>query len=222
VDFMKWLNSLDELLYEVMSWLVFWPVTLWRTLRHPLGMMDYADRQLMLPEDKQYGDAVSPPLFLALCLLLAHGVSIALGQDDRLIRDQHGLSAMITDQTSALLVRIVIFAAFPLLMAVRLIRLKRMRLDRETMRQPFYAQCYLAAVFALGLTLVAALSQLPGHAAHVAAALLLLATLLGYWAVEARWFAASAAIGLLRAAWSALAVLLQGFALLLFVGLLLR
>jgi len=25
MDFMKWLNSLDELLYEVISWLVFYP-----------------------------------------------------------------------------------------------------------------------------------------------------------------------------------------------------
>lgn len=33
MDFMKWLNSLDELLYEVMSWLVFFPLTLWRALR---------------------------------------------------------------------------------------------------------------------------------------------------------------------------------------------
>lgn len=44
--FMKWLSSLDELLYEVISWLVFYPLTLWRTCTRPLGMMDYADAQL--------------------------------------------------------------------------------------------------------------------------------------------------------------------------------
>lgn len=58
---MKWLNSLDELLYEVMSWLVFYPLTLWRTLLQPIGMMKYADRQLDLPEAEQYTDALSPP-----------------------------------------------------------------------------------------------------------------------------------------------------------------
>lgn len=61
MDFMKWLNSLDELLYEVMSWLVFYPLTLWRTLLQPIGMMKYADRQLDLPEAEQYTDALSPP-----------------------------------------------------------------------------------------------------------------------------------------------------------------
>lgn len=61
---MKWLNSLDELLYGVMSWLVFYPLTLWRSLVRPLATMDYADRQLSLPEAEQYADALSPPLFL--------------------------------------------------------------------------------------------------------------------------------------------------------------
>lgn len=28
MNFMQWLNSLDELLYEVVSWIVFFPVTL--------------------------------------------------------------------------------------------------------------------------------------------------------------------------------------------------
>ena len=49
---MKWLNSLDELLFEVMSWLIFFPLTLWRTLAQPLTMMAYADEQFALPEDE--------------------------------------------------------------------------------------------------------------------------------------------------------------------------
>ncbi len=36
MNFFNLLQSLDELLYEVMSWLVFYPITLWRTLVHPL------------------------------------------------------------------------------------------------------------------------------------------------------------------------------------------
>ena len=68
---MKWINSLDELLYEVMSWLLFFPLTLWRSIVHPFAMMDYADDQLALPDDQQYGAALSPPLFLAIALLMA-------------------------------------------------------------------------------------------------------------------------------------------------------
>lgn len=55
---MKWLNSLDELLFEVVSWLVFFPLTLWRTPVRPMAIMAYADEQLAQPDDEQYAAAV--------------------------------------------------------------------------------------------------------------------------------------------------------------------
>ncbi len=58
MDFMKWLNSLDEHLFEVVSWLVFLPLTLLRTLVRLMAMMDYADEQLAQPDDEQYAAAV--------------------------------------------------------------------------------------------------------------------------------------------------------------------
>ena len=45
MDFMKWLNSLDELLYEVMSWLLFFPLTLWRAIFRPFEIMGEVERQ---------------------------------------------------------------------------------------------------------------------------------------------------------------------------------
>ena len=39
MDFMKIIESLDEALYTVMGWLVFYPLTLWRALVRPLAMM---------------------------------------------------------------------------------------------------------------------------------------------------------------------------------------
>ena len=55
---MKWLNSLDEHLFEVVSWLVFLPLTLLRTLVRLMAMMDYADEQLAQPDDEQNAAAV--------------------------------------------------------------------------------------------------------------------------------------------------------------------
>jgi len=97
MDFMKWLSSFDELLYEVISWLVFFPLTLWRVCRRPMAMMDYADRQLRLPEPEQYADALSPPLFLALSLGLAHLCATAFGEADDLVANRHGLAGLIID-----------------------------------------------------------------------------------------------------------------------------
>jgi hypothetical protein len=218
MDFMKWISSLDEFLYEVASWLLFFPLTLWRTLTRPLAMMDYADSQLALPDDEQYGAALSPPLFLALALLLAHGVSAALGQADAIVADRHGLAGLIDDDASALVLRLVVFAAFPLLAAARLLRRLRVPLDRGSLRLPFYAQCYPIALFALGLNFGFSLVKLGSHPLQVGGLLLICGAFAYYMTVETRWFAAKLGTGLLPALGAMLLTLIEAFALLLIVG----
>lgn len=218
MDFMKWLNSLDEFLYEVMSWIVFFPRTLWLTIRRPMGMMDYADSQSGLPEEDQYSDALSPPLFLALALILAHGASAALGERDAIVANTHGLAAIVDDQTSALLLRLVIFAAFPLLMAMRLMRRQGEKLDRGTLRLPFYAQCYPAATFAFGMSMGVTLNHVAWEPARVAGSLLAAAAVIQYLFVETRWFATRLGLGPMRAFGVAALGFMEGFALLIVVG----
>lgn len=218
MDFMKWLNSLDELLFEVMSWLVFFPLTLWRTLVRPMAMMAYADEQLALPEDEQYAATVSPPLFLALALLIAHGVGTALGQTDAIIANRHGLAALVDSETSALLLRLVVFAIFPLVMSVRLLRRRGVKILRKTLRLPFYGQCYPAATFALMLSLGTTIGTLRDQPAHIAGVVLTSLAFVYFLAVETRWFMAQLTIGPVRAFGAALFGLVEGFALLLLVG----
>lgn len=220
MDFMKWLNSLDELLFEVMSWLIFFPLTLWRTVFHPLDMMAYADDQLALPEEDQYAAAVSPPLFLALALLLAHGASTALGQTDAIIANRHGLAGLVDDQTSALLLRLVVFAIFPLMMSVRLLRHKREPIKRQTLRAPFYGQCYPAAAFALALSLGTTIGALPAHSAKIGGMALAASGLAYFLVVETRWFIAQLSIGPIRALGMSILALLQSVVLLVLVGIL--
>jgi hypothetical protein len=94
MNFMQWLNSLDELLFEILSWVIFFPITLWRIIRHPLSMMAYAEAQLALPEDDQYGDALSPPIFLVLSLLLAQALELTLVGTNAIVRSRHGLASL--------------------------------------------------------------------------------------------------------------------------------
>jgi hypothetical protein len=218
MDLMKWLSSLDELLYEVMSWLVFFPVTLWRTLTRPLGMMDYADQQLTLPEGEQYSAALSPPLFLALTLLIAHGLSAALGEADELVVNHHGLAGLINDETSALVLRLIVFAAFPLIASVNFVRRRGLAVDRGSLRLPFYAQCYPAGVFALCVSLGAALIGVAAPATRLGGWLLIGASIVYYFVIETRWFAAKLAIGRPHAAGIAALGMLEGLILLLLVG----
>ena len=63
------LRSVEELLYEVMAWLLFYPLTLWKTLRRPLQTMAYEQKD---KPDKQDLETLSPPLFLVLSILLVH------------------------------------------------------------------------------------------------------------------------------------------------------
>lgn len=156
MHFFQFLKSLDALLFEVTSWLVFYPVTLWRTLRHPVAMMDYAASELKQPPEDQYDDSVSPPIMLLLTVVLAHGLEIALIGESKLIAETRGFAGLISDDTSLILLRLVAFAAFPLLTAVQTVRGLRKRLTRATLEPHFFAQCYATAPFALLTSLAAA------------------------------------------------------------------
>ncbi|MFS0736886.1 hypothetical protein ABC347_07540 [Sphingomonas sp. 1P06PA] len=209
MNFMQWLSSLDELLYEVMSWVLFLPVTLWRVLTGPLSMMAYADSQLGLPDTEQYQEALSPPLFLALCLLLAHTIELALGDTNALVTSRHGLAALIKDDSSLLLLRLLLFAIFPLAMALRSVRSRKLALDRSTLRLPFYAQCYPTAAFALAISIGGSASQAHLPALRTAGSAIFVIAPLIYLLVEARWFAVLGG-GLLRGFGSALLAFAQG------------
>lgn len=218
MDFMKWLNSLDELLYEVMSWLLFFPLTLWRAGVRPFRTMAEVARQAALPEPEQYGAVLSPPLFLSLGLLLAHAISTALGETDAIIANRHGLASLVDDNASALVLRVVVFAAFPLFLSARMIRAQRLPLDRTTLRRPFYEQCYPAAVFAIGLSLGTSFAILPRPELHASGQALIAATLLNYIVVETRWFERKLGCGVVRALASVMLGLLEGAMFLVFVG----
>lgn len=218
MDFMKWLNSLDEFLYEVMSWLLFFPVTLWRALMRPLTLMEEIARQAALPDEEQYAAVLSPPLFLALALIVSHALAVALGQTDAIVANRHGLGGLINDNTSALILRVIVFAAFPLFLAARLVRAGGRALDRQSLRQPFYEQCYPTAVFALLAGAGTSLALVPAASVRSAGLWLVAAGFINFVVVEVRWFAKSLDVGRLRAAANVLVAVIEGLAFLLLVS----
>ncbi|RYD59807.1 MAG: hypothetical protein EOP60_01275 [Sphingomonadales bacterium] len=189
MNFMHFLKSLDDLLFEIATWLVFYPVTLWRTLRQPWAMMKYADVELHDSQDQQYTDTLSPPIFLLLTLLLSHALELALVGQNPLVESKKGLASLITDDTSLLLLRMVFFSVFPLVMSVRLLRKRQVKVTRQTLRPPFYAQCYPTAVFALALGIGLLLAQLHrGDAVTIAGWLIAFASLLWFGGLQVGWF----------------------------------
>lgn len=199
MNFFNLLQSLDELLYEVMSWLVFYPVTLWRTLVRPLQMMDYSDVEQGDATDEQYTDTLSPPLFLLLSLILVHAAEIALVGANAVVVSKVGLSALVSNDTDLIILRIVTYSLFPVLMATRMVRARKVEVNRQTLRAPFYSQCYGAALLAILLGSGELLIRLAHEWSLLAGAALMLFGLLWFGTLQTAWFNQHLKCGRLRA-----------------------
>lgn len=153
-------------------------------------MMDHADNELADALEDQYSETLSPPVFLVLALVVAHAFEVAVsGGVNSVVQSRHGLAGMVNDNTALLLVRLIIFSAFPLMMATRMAQLTG-ALNRKTLKAPFYAQCFTAAPLALIVSLGVMISQLHVHAAmfRIVGPVVVASAFLTYGIVQTLWF----------------------------------
>lgn len=188
MDFMKIIESLDEALYTVMGWLIFYPLTLWRALVQPLRIMAYADREVSDRPQDQYDDAIRPPLFLFLTLLISHGIEIAVQGQNPLLADRHGLAALVDSDLALLALRMVLFSLFALMMAVRLLRRQGTRLTHSSLRRPFYGQCFTAAPFTLMIGIGTLMTAVPHGHWRTGGTALIVGAIAWYLGVQTLWF----------------------------------
>src|ERR1700759_951456 len=78
MDLSRLLKSLEELIYELVSWVVFYPLTMWRSIVAPQAMMRYAESELLDKVQDQITYTFSPPLFLWVTLFTANLLNNAL------------------------------------------------------------------------------------------------------------------------------------------------
>jgi hypothetical protein len=210
VPFLIFLKSFEVLLYEIMSWLVFFPRTLWRSMRHPLRMMERAEAELKLAPAEQFRDVVSPPIFLLITVVAANGIEVAVVGNNPLIDDGIGLASMITDNTSLILFQLVAFATLPMISAVFALAVMRRPVDRDTLQPIFYGQCFVTTPVVLLFSIAETLTRLPQPEANIPAAVLFIAATIFYLVVEAAWFVHEAKRPWLIAfAWAVAAFLLS-------------
>jgi hypothetical protein len=198
MDFMKLLRSFEEFLFEATSWLVFYPVTLWRVLVHPLDTMAYSDAEQGDDEEGRYDDALTPPLFLLVTVVAMNLLALAahMPQPDEGGTLRH---AIFSSPQNAAMFRALVFSLIPLVAAVILLRGQGVRLSRETLRPPFYAQCYLAGPFAvivLGGGIIFQRQDIP----NILGLALMAAGMAWFLTAQTRWFASRLGIGALKAA----------------------
>ncbi len=201
---MALLRSFEALLYELVSWLAFYPVTLWRSIRHPTRMMAYAESELTDKTEDQYGDALSPPIFLFVTLIIAHVIEL------RFAASPIVLPGILADDRNLLLIRAVIFSLLPLLLAIQSVRQKSQRLTRTTLRPAFYSQCYIAAPFVLAMNLAIIVGHRPDAAAQMAGLVMFVAAVAWYVGALTAWYATTKGIGHAHAFARAVAAFLVG------------
>jgi hypothetical protein len=192
-------RSLDELLFEVMTWLIFYPVTLWRSVRHPLATMQYAHDELAKKDAPQFAATLRPPLFLLVTVMLAYAVELAAVGESPVITSDIGVADLIDDNQSVMIYRIVAFALFPVAMAAIETALARQPITREGLHEPFYAQCFLAAPFVLVLCLAGTAIRRPEPWLEPAAFVVALISSALYVAAETAWLVRSTAARWMRA-----------------------
>lgn len=174
-------RTIGEILYEVMTGLLFYPRTLWRVLLWPTDADADADATAGPP------DLVSPPLFLLISILLAHAL-------DLFLRGQLGEAAAASG-LGPLLFRALAFSLFPLVMAAGMLRRQGRPIDHATLREPFELQCLCAAPFALSLSVALILVGSPTAATRWAGAAIGLAAVAWYLSVQTRWLHHRLAVG---------------------------
>jgi hypothetical protein len=189
MDFFKLIEELDEILYRVASWLLFYPITVWRMIWSPLKTMRSVERELSQAETKQFDDTVPPPLFLLLSVIVVHAIELGTAGEDNLITSTRGLSRLISSDTSLIVFRIMMFSLLPLAASLRLNRAKGRPIDSNALKASFYAQCYAAGLLVLLSDGVSVIVERHLSFDDPVYYTILAASLIWLLAIEARWFA---------------------------------
>ena len=217
MDFMKLLKSIEELLYELITWFVFYPLTFWRIVRHPMTMLAYAQKELTEKDKEQFDDAVSPPILLLLTLVLLHVLEGALASGTTSV-----LPVLLQDDRNLLVFRALAFSLFPLLYATIRLRTSGARMTRTTLKPAFYSQSYATVPFVMSVSLGMQLSShahaLPGG--PVWGIVLMLVGAFWYLAVETVWLSRSSQMSRPRAFMATLGIFLTAVIVLLVVAVL--
>lgn len=203
MDFIGIIRSLEELLYEVMGWLIFYPRTLWRILVRPDETTRYSEDEQDDSPAERYADALSPPLLLMITLVLTHALGTSFGVEAPKTTGEIGVTLLKSPQ-NLLVIRAMVFAIVPLVIAGLSLNKRGIPIDRQTLRMPFYSQCFLVTPFALMIQAAVILYLQPGNAAPAAAALATIGLAWFLWA-QTQWVARRMKRGGMAALWLAVA-----------------
>ena len=151
MDIFKLSKSLDELIFDVMMWAIFYPYTLFSVLIWPGRMIDYVAEELKKdPENEELFDrGLSPPLFLFLSIVIAWMLSPDVGNLLRAQSDTAIAKAINESNLTMLTYRLAYFCVFPFAGALIYEWRTPGGISRQSFRLPFFQQAYLCGPLAI-------------------------------------------------------------------------
>lgn len=150
MDLIRLLRSLEEFLYELVGWLVFYPRTFWRIAVRPGAIATYTGSELAKPLEARFQSTISPVLMLILTVAIAHVLELATRAAFPASNSPVGGMLMGSEQ-GIMLTRSAIFCVYALGAALGTLRRQHLEVTRESLREPFSIQAFLACPFILGL-----------------------------------------------------------------------
>jgi hypothetical protein len=133
-------------------------------------------------------------MFLLLTRFLVHGIEL-LGPGPSTTYTSFIARKLMDSDINLLAFRSVAYSIFPLVMANGLLKRCGMRVDRVTLRRPFYTQCFFVAPFVVMTSVGMTLGRIVGD--HLFAGLWIVGVV-WYVMVEGAWFARHVAVSRLR------------------------
>jgi hypothetical protein len=141
MDFVTTLQSLEEAVYEVVTWILFVPKTfLMSFLRHG-AMRDYVNAEFQKEPYDRFRNFLSPVRLWLIAAVLPYAVT-SLSRDASQVTLQFSIP-----NSSILASSIIVLMVIPLWFALVMLLMERLPVERETLKRLFYIQAYPATVF---------------------------------------------------------------------------
>lgn len=208
MDFLGAMKAIEQFAYELMSWVLFFPLTIYRVIVKPARMLDYVAQESEKAEQDAFASAMRPTLFLLLALTIGV-LAVPFTPDEAATVAGSRIGKAITESwVTLVLFRMIIFTAFPIAGALIHDIFTPGEVDRNTLKKPFSQQCYIMAPFAL----VTSPSLTLASRGDLWAGLSLIVAVVWLIAVEILFFRKQSSFGWAGAIASGFAVFFIGYA----------
>jgi hypothetical protein len=162
MDLVKVLESVDEFIYEIALWLLLVPRTFLQVVFRPAWACAYVDAELKKDKSQRFSDYLSPVLFWVVVGLIPYFCVLGLLSSIKAstVASEAGFRYVLSMGWQNQLLVIAGFGlGLPLEFSRRTVKALGQTVNRESLRRPFYTQCfcvgpaYLILLPALTITL---------------------------------------------------------------------